>query len=463
MRYLSTRGQAPHISFLDTVTAGLATDGGLYLPETVPQIPQLELLQLEQASYQRVACHVLAHLAPEVPKNTLRGICRQAYTAERFGYGVRGTSPRYIVPVIQVSDGLFLAEDSNGPTQAFKDLGMALLAALMMNQAKGGARILGATSGDTGSAAIHAFLDYEMPTFMLSPQVGMSRYQQVQMWGVDSPCVYNLAIDAGFTECQAIVKAIFGEQAFRNRYQLMAVNSINWARIAAQICYYVWISLQMKKQGHSVIDVSVPSGNFGNVFAAYYARAMGVPINRIVVATNENDILDRFIRTGVYEQRPRVVTTSPSMDIETASNLERLLSMLWQDPEKVRRFYDKPFQVNPQMFSMVGLTSMTVSEDQVKQAMRKWWQDYNVMIDPHTAVAAYASFWKRDHETETPMVVVETAQPVKFRATIESVLGVTPPAPKGLDLAEFEGRRTFEYLLPPDVNIIKQFIGVHSR
>lgn len=146
--------------------------------------------------------------------------------------------------------------------------------------------------------------------------------------GFDSPYVYNLAIDAGFTECQAIVKAIFSEQALRNRYQLMAVNSINWARIAAQICYYVWISLQMKKQGHSVIDVSVPSGNFGNVFAAYYARAMGVPINRIVVATNENDILDRFIRTGVYEQRPRVVTTSPSMDIETASNLERLLSML---------------------------------------------------------------------------------------------------------------------------------------
>jgi threonine synthase len=467
MRYISTRGQAPSTSFSGTVTAGLAADGGLYLPEEVSQIPAAELRLLEASSYQRVACYVLGHLAPDIPKATLMGICRRAFTAERFGYGVRGTKPEEIVPVIPLMGNLFLAENSNGPTQAFKDLGMALLAELMMRRLmsrdfEGTARILGATSGDTGSAAIHAFKDHGVPVFMLSPQVGMSRYQQVQMWGVDSRHVYNLAIDAGFTECQDIVKAIFGDQAFRDQYQLMAINSINWARIASQICYYVWIYLQMKRQAHSTISVSVPSGNFGNAFAAYYARTMGVPIKDIVVATNENDILDRFIRTGVYEQRPRVVTTSPSMDIETASNLERLLFMAWQDPGMVRDFYRTPFPVNPTIFSSNGLRSLAVSQEFAHETMEGLWRHCQIMIDPHTAVALSAGQQFVEAGRGVPMVIIETAQPVKFRNTIEGLLGMTPRVPRGFDLAEFEARRTFEYRLPPDVEVIKQFIRKHS-
>ncbi len=462
MRYVSTRGIAPEISFLETVTAGLATDGGLYLPKTVPRLSELELLFLATASYQRVAGSVLALLEPDVPKRQHMETCRQAYNATRFSYGVRDTNPRDIVPILKVAEGIYLAELSNGPTQAFKDLGMALLAPLLAKQKNGLARILGATSGDTGSAAIHAFKDYNLPVFMLSPQEGMSRYQQVQMWGVDSPHVFNFAIDAGFTECQNIVKAIFGDRAFPDEYQLMAVNSINWARIAAQICYYVWIYLRMKGQGHDVIDVSVPSGNFGNAFAAYYARAMGVPIDRIVVATNENDILDRFFDTGHYTQRPRVVTTSPSMDIETASNLERLLSMLWQDPEKVRHFYEKPEWVDPRIFSMHGIKSWRVPQKDAHAEIQQWQKSYGVTIDPHTAVEAYAATMQRDRDTKTPMVVMETAQPVKFRATMRQVLGVDPPAPRGMDLAEFEGRPTFEHRLPPNIEAVKEFVRKHS-
>lgn len=461
MQYISTRGRAPKTNFAGTVTAGLASDGGLYLPAEVPKIPPQKFKSLQSSSYARVAYEVLALLAPDFPKSELFRICVEAYTPERFSFGVRGADPALIVPILEVQKGLYLAGLSNGPTQAFKDLGMDFLAPALAKQRKGAARILGATSGDTGSAAIEAFKDYGVPVFMLSPKTGMSRYQQVQMWGVKSPHVFNLVIDAGFTECQNIVKAVFGDQAFRDEYQLMAVNSINWARIAAQICYYVWTYLQMKKRGHDVIDVSVPSGNFGNAFAAYYARAMGVPINRIVVATNENDILDRFFGDGLYIPRPRVVTTSPSMDIETASNLERLLSIVWKDSVQVCQFYEKPERVDPRIFAMSGIKSMSVIEKDVETVMRVWWQKYGVMIDPHTAVAAYASAWNIDREHDTPMVIMETAQPVKFRATVKRVLGIEPPAPHGINVAEFEGRPTFEYHLPLDVGAVKQFIEQH--
>lgn len=465
MRYVSTRGRAPAVTFSQAAVAGLAPDGGLYIPEVVPVFSDLELLSMVGASYQRVAVAVLAKFAPEIPKPALMGICRKAFYATKFSHGVRGGNAQDIVPVIDMGEfNCYLAELSNGPTQAFKDLGMSFLAALMDYLKPPVSAILSATSGDTGSAAIHAFKDTSIPVFVLSPQEGMSRYQQVQMWGVESHHVHNLAIDAGFTTCQdGIVKPIFADYAFRNEFQLMAVNSINWARILGQIIYYVWVSLQMKRKGHQIIDVAVPSGNFGNAFAAYYARAMRIPIDRVVIATNENDILDRFFRTGWYERKPRVVTSSPSMDIEIASNLERLLYLVWQDPEKVENFYKDSQRADTGVFEVNKIVSGAIAQMEAHDTMKFWHNLSGIILDPHTAVAATAG-WKlfRDRsKTNIPMVIIETAQPVKFRATINTVLGIQPVVPQGLDITEFEGRPTFEVRLPPDIEVVKRFIRKH--
>jgi threonine synthase len=467
MKYVSTRGQSPAISFGETALAGLAPDGGLYLPEEFPRVDEQFLKSLVGMTYAEVTSAVLSLLDPTSPADQRLELCRAAYTPERFSYGVRGHDSKDILPVFEYAPGKYLAELSNGRSQAFKDFGMALLAPEFSLRARGGENILAATSGDTGSAAILAFEGLDVQVYMLSPQQGMSRYQQWQMWAVDAPNIHNLAIDGDFSWCQDVaVKGLFRETNFRDRYQLMAVNSINWVRIAAQVAYYFWIYTKIQGGNGDPIDVAVPSGNFGDAFAAFYAKMMGLPIRYVIIATNENDVLHRFFETGLYAPRERVITTSPSMDIKGASNLERLVALGEENPERVRRLYqvlqeNGRFYIEPSTFAELGIRSVRVNMQDCHAEMQSMHQRYGLVVDPHTATALVAAHLWSDMG-EVPVVTLETAQPVKFESTIREVLGIAPSIPARVDYKEAMSARTYEVRLPADINAVRSYIKAHS-
>ena len=473
MRYLSTRGHADRKRFCEILLEGLAPDGGLYLPESYPQIGS-RLGELRQVwatrGYADLAFEILQLYIDDIPPDELLALCRRTYTAEVFG-------SREITPLKPLGDGLYLQALSNGPTLAFKDMAMQLLGQLFeyeLGRRGQSLNILGATSGDTGSAAEYAMRGKKgVRVFMTSPHGRMSPFQQAQMFSLLDDNIHNIAVQGVFDDCQDMVKAVSNDLDFKRRYRIGTVNSINWARLLAQVVYYFAGYFQATTADDQKVSFTVPSGNFGNVCAGHVARMMGLPIDRLVVATNENDVLDEFFRTGLYRVRGSAdthETSSPSMDISKASNFERFVfDLLGRDAAQTRSlfadalssqgFFDLgPHPAFAQAASRYGFASGKSTHQNRLDTIREANARYGVVIDTHTADGLKVA---REHlQPAQPMLVLETALPIKFAATIEEALGRPPERPAGLDGLEALPRRV--RVMPADVARLKAYIASHA-
>ena len=475
MNYLSTRGQAPKQSFLQILLGGLAPDGGLYLPERYPQFSSAELEFMRDMDYRQLAFTLLSRLADDIEPDDLRALIDQTYTTQTYSHGREDSDFSQITPLRRLEDGLFLLELSNGPTLAFKDMAMQLLGNLFeyaLEQAGQDINILGATSGDTGSAAEYAMRGkHNVRVFMLSPEHGMTRFQQAQMYSLTDANIHNLAIRGVFDDCQDIVKSVSNDLGYKAKYRIGAVNSINWARVAAQIVYYFKAYFAVTTQAGQPVDFSVPSGNFGNVCAGHIARMMGLPIRKLIVATNENDVLDEFFRTGVYRPRKSAETlhtSSPSMDISKASNFERFIfdlvgrdgavvSELWRAVES-----GASFDLNASgQFGRVtefGFVSGSSSHADRLATIRMAWEKYATMLDTHTADGLKVGLEHR--EAGVPLVCLETALPAKFEDTIVEALGRRPERPPGL--ANIEDLPQRVEVMDADAAAVMAFVAAHA-
>nr|WP_315493291.1 threonine synthase [uncultured Rhodoferax sp.] len=463
MRYLSTRGNPDRKRFCEILLEGLAPDGGLYLPEAYPQVSDATLQQwrtvYHQQGYAALAFEILSLYIDDIPADDLRALCAKTYTAEVFGTGE-------IVPLRHLEDGVWIEALSNGPTLAFKDMAMQLLGNLFeyeLGRRGEELNILGATSGDTGSAAEYAMRGKKgVRVFMTSPHGRMSPFQQAQMFSLQDANIHNIAINGVFDDCQDIVKAVSNDLAFKRKYKIGTVNSINWARLLAQVVYYFAgyfqatasdpMNIRAGVGSFSVIEPSkvsfaVPSGNFGNVCAGHVARQMGLPVDKLVVATNENDVLDEFFRTGVYRVRGTAdthETSSPSMDISKASNFERFVfDLLGRDGARVKALFGEGLSKTGQFdlsadsafaqaATRYGFVSGKSTHANRLQTIQDTWSRHGMVIDTHTADGLKVALERR--EAGVPMVVLETALPIKFAATIVEALGREPERP-----AKFEG------------------------
>ena len=481
MNYLSTRGDATPRRFCDILLEGLAPDGGLYLPERYPQITATGLQRLRRVhaeqGYAALAFEILSLYIDDIPATDLKAICDKTYTAQVFG-------TLEITPLKPLGDGLFLQALSNGPTLAFKDMAMQLLGHLFEYElARRGVQlnILGATSGDTGSAAEYAMRGKQgIRVFMLSPQGRMSPFQQAQMFSLQDANIHNIAIEGVFDDCQDIVKAVSNDLAFKKQYCIGTVNSINWARLLAQVVYYFAGYFQATDphfnprppagEGARKVSFTVPSGNFGNVCAGHVARMMGLPIERLVVATNENDVLDEFFRTGVYRVRGSAdthETSSPSMDISKASNFERFVfDLLGRDGARVKALFDDALRQQGR-FDLSGDSAFGQARDRYGfvsgrsthadrlATIRAVRGQCGVTVDPHTADAVKVA---HDHrQPGVTMIALETALPIKFAATIQEALGHPPERPPAFNGIEKLPRRV--RVLPAEVESVKRLIA----
>jgi len=468
VKYLSTRGDQAERHFCDILLEGLAPDGGLYLPTAYPRVDAATLARWRGLSYADLAFEILSLYIDDIPAADLKAIVHRTYTEAVFG------TPQ-ITPLKPLAPGLALVALSNGPTLAFKDMAMQLLGQLFeyeLGRRGETLNILGATSGDTGSAAEYAMRGKAgIQVFMLSPHGRMSPFQQAQMFSLQEPNIYNIAVQGVFDDCQDIVKAVSNDLAFKRGHRIGTVNSINWARLLAQVVYYFAAYFQATKTDAERVSFTVPSGNFGNVCAGHVARMMGLPIEQLVVATNENDVLDEFFRTGVY--RPRgaehtLETSSPSMDISKASNFERFVfDLLDRDAARVNRLFGEElaakgcFEITAEERARIGerygfVSGRSTHEDRVA-TIRQCHAQYGVIIDTHTADGLKVALDKR--QPGVPMLVLETALPAKFAATIEEALGLVPPRPAALD--DLESRPKRVTVLPVSVDQVKQFIVDH--
>lgn len=475
-RYISTRGKSPSQSFLQILLSGLAPDGGLYMPETYPRLGYEELEKMRGMNYQELAFTILSHFIDDIPSDDLKGIIDRTYTAEVFCNTRPGENPADIVPLRTLEPGLHLLGLSNGPTLAFKDVAMQLLGNLFeyaLGVTGGELNILGATSGDTGSAAEYAMLGKKgIRVFMLSPWEGMSPFQRAQMCSLDDPGIVNISIHGNFDMAQDLVKAVSGDSDFKKAHSIGAVNSINWARIAAQIVYYFKAYFAATKDSSERVLFSIPSGNFGNACAGHIARTMGLPIDRLIVATNENNVLDQLIYNGIY--RPRKsnevhITSSPSMDISKASNFERFMfDLVGRDPSVLLKYWaelDKKgyFDISrsPLFLAMhqeFGFASNSSNHSHRIRTIRGVYRSYGTMIDPHTADAFMVGMDFR--QEGIPLIVLETAQPAKFESTIREALDMSPEVPEKLRGIEGLPPRYVEFL-NPDVETLKRIISEH--
>ena len=475
MKYISTRGQSPALHFCDILLGGLAPDGGLYMPEQYPQFSDADLNAMRAMNYRDLAYAILSRLIDDIPAEDLRDIINRTYRAEVYAYTREGQNPEDITPTLKLEDNLYLLSLSNGPTLAFKDMAMQLLGNLFEYVlAKRGetTNILGATSGDTGSAAEYAMRGKKgVRVFMLSPHQRMSRFQSAQMFSLQDENIFNIAVRGVFDEAQDIVKAVSNDHAFKAQYKIGAVNSINWGRVAAQIVYYFKGYFAVTSNNSLKVSFAVPSGNFGNVCAGHVARMMGLPIDQLVVATNENDVLDEFFRTGVY--RPRgsdntYHTSSPSMDISKASNFERFVfDLVGRDSAQVRALWSKVDQGGSfdlkgtglfEKVSDYGFISGSSNHQNRMQIIRQVQQQYGVVIDTHTADGIKVALQHRS--PHVPMLVLETALPAKFEDAISEALGQLPERPAPLKGLEQLPQR-FE-VMDADVDAIKAFIVAHT-
>lgn len=455
MRYISTRGYGADnpLSFTDILLEGLAPDGGLYVPQTYPRLSTEDVQDLREVlnnqGYAHCAAKVLGLFIDDIPSADLLAICERAYTSAKFGTDD-------IAPVSELEPGLWLAHLSEGPTAAFKDMAMQLLAQLFnyeLTRRDQRLTIVGATSGDTGSAAEYAMLDTDrVKIFMLSPLDRMSAFQRGQMYGIDDPRVINVVVPGTFDDCQDLVKQVNADASFKAEHSIGAVNSINWARIVAQVVYYLasWIRVA-DATGSAEVSFTVPSGNFGNILAGHVSRMMGAPIRELVCATNENNVLAEFFTTGVYRIRSSeqtYATSSPSMDISKASNFERFIfDLTGRNADEVKHLFgdqvpntgvidirQAPYATDPAMvYGFLAATS--THADRVATIADVWARD-NYLIDPHTADAVKAARDRvsqaavDENQSGVPMIVTETALPIKFATTITEAIGHEPDMPE---------------------------------
>ena len=462
MDYISTRGEASSLRFRDAMLAGLARDGGLYVPREWPSLTKKDIRALRGKRYQDVAFEVLKHFVEdEIPADKFKAMIEEAYATFRHPA---------VVPLVQTGPNDFVLELFHGTTLAFKDVAMQLLARLMdyaLAERGERATIVGATSGDTGGAAIDAFAGRERTDiFILFPHGKVSPVQQRQMTTSNAANVHALAVRGNFDDCQNLVKEMFNDAAFRDRLKLSGVNSINWARIMAQVVYYFTAALSLGAPDRKV-SFTVPTGNFGDIFAGYVAKKMGLPIDRLVIATNDNDILARTLKSGRYEMRGVKATTSPSMDIQISSNFERLLFESYnRDPASVRSAMaglkqSGAFEVQPDALKAIRreFRAGRATEKQVAATIRETLSATGYLIDPHTATGVFVA--QRNLRATSPMVTLATAHPAKFPAAVKSACGIDPALPSWLaDLMQREER--FD-ILEPELKAVETFIGQHAR
>ena len=463
MRYVSTRGEAPSLDFVEVMLAGLARDGGLYVPETWPTLSRAAIEGFAGKPYAEVAVEVIRPFVGDgISEADLARMAREAYGTFRHPA---------VAPLTQLNPSLFVLELFHGPTLAFKDLAMQLLARLMdhvLQQRGERTTIVVATSGDTGGAAIEAFRGRaQVDVVVLFPQGRISEVQRRMMTTVRDANVHAVAIEGTFDDCQALVKAMFNHHAFRDRVRLSGVNSINWARIVAQAVYYFTAAVALGAP-HQKIAFTVPTGNFGDVYAGYVASRMGLPVDRLVVATNVNDILVRTFATGTYEIRDVVATSSPSMDIQVSSNFERLLFDAYgRDAKSVRALMGSLAQSRRFSVSAHALQEMRAlftadraDEQEAAAEIRAWVREADYCVDPHTAVAL-AVAEKETRDPAVPMVVLSTAHPAKFPEAVKAACGMAPALPEWLaDLPKREERVT---VLPADQAAVEKFVVSASR
>ncbi|HEY0918811.1 threonine synthase [Devosia sp.] len=462
MLFVSTRGRAPALNFSDAVLAGLAGDGGLYVPKVWPRLSPEQIAGFANRPYAEVAFDIIARFVDgEIPDAALRAIVEGAYA------GFRHPS---VAPLVELEPGHFVLELFHGPTLAFKDVAMQFLARTMDHilSARGQrATIVGATSGDTGSAAIEAFRGRpSVDIFILHPKGRTSEVQRRQMTTVLDDNVYNLAIEGTFDDCQNIVKGLFNNHRFRDGVRLSGVNSINWGRIVAQIVYYFTAAVSLGSP-HREVTFVVPTGNFGDIFAGYCARRMGLPIRTLVIATNTNDILYRALQTGLYELGAVTPTISPSMDIQVSSNFERLLfEALDRDAERLQRLMDNLAQTGDFAIPPVALAAMRAvfgvgrtGEDETSIAIAETWQRSGYLLDPHTAVAAAVA--RPLVGGETPVITLATAHPAKFPAAVKAAAGIEPALP--LWLADLYQRPERLSVLANDQGEVEAFVRARTR
>ncbi|PQA84322.1 threonine synthase [Limnohabitans sp. TS-CS-82] len=473
MLYLSTRGHAERKRFCEILLEGLAPDGGLYLPEHYPQVDDAALTRLRTTfktqGYAALAFELLSLYIDDIPAADLKALCAKTYTQEVYG-------TEAIVPVRKLDDGLLVEALSNGPTLAFKDMAMQLLGNLFEYElARRGEElnIFGATSGDTGSAAEYAMRGKKgVRVFMTSPHGRMSPFQQAQMFSLMDENIHNIAIEGVFDDCQDLVKAVSNDLDFKTKYKIGTVNSINWARLLAQVVYYFAGYFQATTANSQKVSFTVPSGNFGNVCAGHVARMMGLPVDTLVAATNENDVLDEFFRTGVYRVRGSAdthETSSPSMDISKASNFERFVfDLLGRDAALTNDLFGAQISKNgkfdlsgnphfAEAATRYGFASGKSTHANRLATIQDVHKRFGEMIDTHTADGVKVA---REHlKAGVPMIVLETALPIKFAATIVEALGQEPHRP-----AKFEGIEALPkrvQVMKADVAQIKAYIAKH--
>src|SRR5690349_11342262 len=481
MNYISTRGAGigERHTFSDILLGGLAKDGGLYLPNEYPKVSADELARWRTLPYADLAFEILRKFSDDIPDEDLRELTRRTYTAQVYCNVRDEENAAQITPLktLGVENGapLSLLELSNGPTLAFKDMAMQLLGNLFeYTLAKHGEtlNILGATSGDTGSAAEYAMRGKKgIRVFMLSPHKKMSAFQTAQMYSLQDPNIFNIAVEGVFDDCQDIVKAVSNDHAFKAQQKIGTVNSINWARVVAQVVYYFKGYLLATTSNEQKVSFTVPSGNFGNICAGHIARMMGLPIDKLVAATNENDVLDEFFRTGVYRVRKSSETyhtSSPSMDISKASNFERFVfDLLGRDPARVLQLFrdveekggfDLQASGDFARVQEFGFVSGRSSHDDRVDTIRDVFEQYDTMIDTHTADGVKVA---REHlQAGIPMIVLETAQPIKFGETIREALLREPERPAAFSGLEALPQR-FE-VLPADAQRVKDYIVANT-
>jgi threonine synthase len=454
MKYISTRGKTEKVSFKDAVMMGLAEDGGLLLPETVPSVAE-KLDKLATLSYKELAYEIISLFATDIPESDLRTLIEKSYSTFE--------TPD-VAPVVK-KGGVYIQELFHGPTFAFKDVALQLLGNLfeyILKERNEQLNIIGATSGDTGSAAIYGVRGKaNINIFILHPKGRVSAVQEMQMTSVTDANVYNLAIEGTFDDAQDIVKAAFGDIDYKKKYKLGAVNSINWARVLAQIVYYFYGYFKAKEQGAEKVRFIVPTGNFGNIFAGYFAKQMGLPLDKMVLATNENNILARFIKDGDYSTKEVVQTYSPSMDIQIASNFERYLYFLYGKDSAVIREKMAELKANGKItFSDSDMEKVhaefgtfSTSNELTESTIKSFYESTGYVLDPHTACGVAAALELADAD----YVCLSTAHPAKFPDVVVKATGKAPEKPEGI--AKLESLEKRCSVIENDLDKVKEFVA----
>jgi len=464
VRYISTRGAAPALGFADALLAGLARDGGLYVPFSLPEWRPDAIRALRGLRYPEAAARVMASfVGDDFGPAEIKALAEDAYAGFRHAA---------TAPIAQIDDNLFALELFHGPTLAFKDFAMQSLGHAMnrvLRQSGARATIIGATSGDTGAAAIEAFADQsQVEVFILYPQGRVSDVQRRQMTTVGKPNIHALAIEGAFDDCQRIVKELFSDLAFRDEMRLTGVNSINWARIQAQIVYY-FVGAVALGAPERAISFAVPTGNFGDVLAGYYAKRMGLPVDRLIIATNENDILVRALASGRYAPKRVKATQSPSMDIQVSSNFERLLfEASDRDPEALvaqmsELASDGAFAIPPDALRHIraDFDAFRVDEAACSAEMGRVYRESGMIVDPHSAVGVHAARRALAAAPATPVIALGTAHPAKFPDAVERATGVRPPLPERL--SDLMDREESIVVLANDRRAVAEYVRQTAR